>query len=138
MKQEISSFIKQTWDKTFFKAVKHGLMVSVLAMLDKTTFRIILWILGEYFVVGVDIEQYDEENPDKYLKGLLRDETHPVAQKAFHSYIGVVPSSPVGFENFTVLVNSYMERPPFNFPNPLTYFGIGKRVSISLDTVTFE
>lgn len=77
----------------------------------------------------MDIEQYDEENPSKYLKGLLRDETDPVAQSAFRSYLGVVPSSPVGFENFTVLVNSYMERPPFNFPNPLTYFGGGKRVT---------
>lgn len=90
----------------------------------------IIVLSGEYFVVGVDIEQYDEENPGKYLKGLLRDETDPVAQSAFRSYLGVVPSSPVGFENFTTLVNTYMERPPFNFPNPLTYLGGGKRVRL--------
>ncbi|KAF7269656.1 hypothetical protein GWI33_017336 [Rhynchophorus ferrugineus] len=86
---------------------------------------------GEYFVVGVDIEQYDNKNPSKYLRGLLRDAdlpNDPIAQRAYRSYLGVVPSSPVGFENFTVLVNSYMERPPFNFPNPLSYFGGGKLI----------
>jgi guanylate cyclase len=76
----------------------------------------------------VDIEQYDSENPSKYLRGLLRDESDPVAQKAFRNYLGVVPSSPVGFENFTILVNSYMERPPFNFPNPLIFVGGAKRI----------
>lgn len=85
---------------------------------------------GEYFVVGVDIEQYDNQNPSKYLRGLLRDDIDPVAERAYRSYLGVVPSSPVGFENFTTLVNSYMERPPFNFPNPLTYFGGEKRVRL--------
>ncbi|KAJ8981644.1 hypothetical protein NQ317_000872 [Molorchus minor] len=97
-----------------------GLMV---AMQDKKLFD-----KGEYFVVGVDIEQYDSENPSKYLRGLLRDDIDPVAEKAYRSYLGVVPSSPVGFENFASLVNSYMEKPPFNFPNPLTYFGGEKRI----------
>lgn len=87
-----------------------------------------IFLLGKYFVLGVDIEQYDSENPSKYLRGLLRDETDPVAQKAFRNYLGVVPSSPVGFENFTILVNSYMEKPPFNFPNPLIFVGGSKRV----------
>lgn len=63
------------------------------------------------------------------MKGILRDEVEPVAKLAYRSYIGVVPSSPVGFKNFTALVNSYMERPPFRFPNPLTHFGGGKQVS---------
>ncbi|XP_030761658.1 guanylate cyclase 32E [Sitophilus oryzae] len=100
-----------------------GLMV---AMEQKKLFE-----KGEYFVVGVDIEQYDDKNPSKYLRGLLRDAdlpNDPVAQKAYQSYLGVVPSSPVGFENFTALVNSYMEKAPFNFPNPLSYFGGGKLI----------
>lgn len=63
------------------------------------------------------------------MRGLLRDEIDPIARVAYRSYIGVVPSSPVGFENFTMLVNAYMERPPFKFPNPLTHFGGAKRVS---------
>lgn len=63
------------------------------------------------------------------MKGLLQEEIEPVAKLAFRSYIGVVPSSPVGFKNFTALVNTYMERPPFNFPNPLTHFGKAKQVS---------
>ncbi|PSN49480.1 Receptor-type guanylate cyclase Gyc76C [Blattella germanica] len=83
---------------------------------------------GEYFVVGVDTEQYDPDNPGKYLKALLRDEPNPMAQRAFRSYLGVVPSPPMGFENFSAQVNIYMERPPFNFPNPLTYFGAYKTI----------
>lgn len=85
---------------------------------------------GEYWVVGVDTEQYDPANPEKYLKALLRDETNPVAQRAFRSYLGVVPSPPVGFENFSEQVNRYMEKPPFNFPNPLIYIGAYKTVSV--------
>ncbi|XP_019756658.1 guanylate cyclase 32E isoform X2 [Dendroctonus ponderosae] len=100
-----------------------GLMI---AMEEKKLFD-----KGEYFVVGVDIEQYDDKNPSKYLRGLLRDSdfpNDPVAQRAYKSYLGIVPSSPVGFENFTVMVNNYMEKPPFSFPNPLSQFGGGKLV----------
>ena len=89
-----------------------------------------LWCAGEYWVVGVDTEQYDPANPEKYLKALLRDETNPVAQRAFRSYLGVMPSPPVGFENFSEQVNRYMEKPPFNFPNPLIYIGAYKTVSV--------
>lgn len=85
-------------------------------------------VIGEYFVVGVDIEQYENDNPTKYLRGLLRDEIDPVAVPAFASYIGVVPSSPVGFENFSSKVNRAMMESPFNFPNPLESVGGGKRV----------
>ncbi|KYB25442.1 Guanylate cyclase 32E-like Protein [Tribolium castaneum] len=118
--------VEQTYrDTRIFVILGHyyehlGLMV---AMEEKKLFD-----KGEYFVLGVDIEQYDNENPSKYLRGLLRDETDPVAQKAFRNYLGVVPSSPVGFENFTILVNSYMEKPPFNFPNPLIFVGGSKRI----------
>ncbi|KAF5291191.1 hypothetical protein FQA39_LY14433 [Lamprigera yunnana] len=83
---------------------------------------------GEYFVIGVDIEEYDQGAPEKYLRNFLRDEMSFVAQRAFQSYLGVIPSSPVGFKNFTNLVNVYMEKPPFSFPNPLNYFGLGKMI----------
>ncbi|XP_074036399.1 guanylate cyclase 32E isoform X2 [Leptinotarsa decemlineata] len=99
-----------------------GLMI---AMEEKKLFD-----KGEYFVVGVDIEQYDNKNPTKYLQGLLRDDADPIAKKAYRSYLGVVSSSPVGFENFTSLVNFYMEKEPFKFPNPLTILGGVKRVNI--------
>ncbi|GIY60455.1 uncharacterized protein CEXT_220851 [Caerostris extrusa] len=97
-----------------------GLMVSMekRGLLDK----------GEYYVVGVDIEQYESQNPRRYLKGLLRDEIEEVAKKAFQSYLGVVGSPPVGFEDFTVKVNKYMQLPPFNFPNPVSRLGGMKRV----------
>jgi len=66
------------------------------------------------------------------LVGLLRDEIEDVAKKAFQSYLGVVGSPPVGFEDFTVKVNKYMQLPPFNFPNPVSRLGGMKRVLIFL------
>ncbi|XP_054290482.1 guanylate cyclase 32E [Macrosteles quadrilineatus] len=84
---------------------------------------------GEYWVVGADIEQYDGDAPEKYLGGLLRDQSDPVAVRGFRSYLGVVPSSPRGYDNFSLLVNAYMERPPFNFPNPVDMVGGVKRIT---------
>ncbi|CAH1122713.1 unnamed protein product [Ceutorhynchus assimilis] len=129
MENPFVKLVEQTYrDTRIFVILGHhyehlGLMV---AMEEKKLFD-----KGEYFVVGVDIEQYDDKNPSKYFHGLLRDDnlpSDPVVQQAYRSYLGVVPSSPVGFENFTSLVNTYMELPPFNFPNPLSYFGVGKRI----------
>lgn len=85
--------------------------------------------LGEYFVLGVDLDRYDADNPSKYLRGLLKDDLDRKAIEAFENYVGVVGSpSGADFDNFTQMVNDYLERPPFNFPNPLTYFGGVKRV----------
>ncbi|XP_055934070.1 guanylate cyclase 32E-like [Argiope bruennichi] len=97
-----------------------GMMMSLQrrGLLDK----------GEYFVVGVDIEQYENQNPMKYLKGLLKDEIEEDAKKAFQSYLGVVASPPIGFEDFATKVNKYMQLPPFNFPNPVSSFGGMKKV----------
>ena len=95
-----------------------------------------LWTLddyaGEYFVLGVDLDRYDTDNPGKYLRGLLKDDLDGKAVHAFENYVGVV-SSPPGpdFDNLTQMVNDYMERPPFNFPNPLNFFGGVKRVKTS-------
>ncbi|GJQ71688.1 hypothetical protein Trydic_g11383 [Trypoxylus dichotomus] len=83
---------------------------------------------GEYFVVGVDVNQYNKQNPTAYFHGLLREENDPQAPKAFRNYIGVVASSRVGYENFTELVNSYMMKEPFNFTNPLQSIGQGKQI----------
>uniref|UniRef100_A0A8D8RBI4 Guanylate cyclase n=1 Tax=Cacopsylla melanoneura TaxID=428564 RepID=A0A8D8RBI4_9HEMI len=95
-----------------------GLMVAMeeLRLFDK----------GEYFVVGVDIEQYDSRDPEKYLRGMLLDNPDPVAQAAYRSYIGVLPSAARGYENFTEQVNYYCEQPPFNFVNPLKDIGANK------------
>lgn len=69
-----------------------GLMLSLKhrGLLDK----------GEYFVVGIDIEQYDASAPDKYLRGLLQDKTDIECIIAFKSYLGIVPSPPINFEEF--------------------------------------
>lgn len=85
---------------------------------------------GDYWVLGVDIEQYERENPSKYFRGLLRDELDTEAPRAFRRYLAVVASAPAPsvFGNFTRAVNAYMERPPFNFPNPLTALGGVKRL----------
>lgn len=83
---------------------------------------------GEYFVVGVDVEQYDAENPGKYLTGMLSNKPDPILEKAFRSFFSVVPTPPRGFKNFSIKVNEYMEKPPFQFPNPLVQLGGVKQV----------
>ncbi|XP_030080171.1 speract receptor isoform X2 [Drosophila hydei] len=83
---------------------------------------------GDYFVVGIDIEQYDPAKPEKYLRGLLMEKVEPLAAQAFQSYLGIVPTAPVSFATFANEVNKYMERPPFNFPNPLGLFGGAKQL----------
>ncbi|XP_014478817.1 PREDICTED: guanylate cyclase 32E isoform X2 [Dinoponera quadriceps] len=73
---------------------------------------------GEYWVVGVDIEQYDEERPDKYLRGHWQRESNlPI--EAYYNYFSIVASAPINITNFTRLVNEYRQKPPFNFTNPL-------------------
>ncbi|XP_055533720.1 guanylate cyclase 32E isoform X2 [Wyeomyia smithii] len=83
---------------------------------------------GDYFVVGVDLEQYDAVLPKKYLHGLLQTEPDWNAVQALQHYLGVVPSAPVKFEEFAVKVNKYLELPPFNYRNPLVYFGGVKQI----------
>lgn len=61
---------------------------------------------GEYFVVGIDIEQYDSSAPDKYLRGLLQDKTDNDCISAFKSYLGIVPSPPINFDDFARQVSS--------------------------------
>ncbi|XP_051862109.1 speract receptor isoform X1 [Drosophila albomicans] len=84
---------------------------------------------GEYFVVGIDIEQYDPAKPEKYLSGMLMEKVEPLAAQAFRSYLGIVPTAPVSFATFANEVNKYMEREPFNFPNPLGVYGGAKQIS---------
>lgn len=73
--------------------------------------------------MGVDIEQYDQERPDKYLRGLWQKETNLSIVKAYRSYFSIVASTPINFINFTRLVNEYRQKPPFNFANPLAHVG---------------
>lgn len=55
---------------------------------------------GDYFVVGIDIEQYDPAKPEKYLRGLLLEDVEPLAVQAFQSYLGIVPTASVSFATF--------------------------------------
>ncbi|XP_037094252.1 speract receptor-like [Pollicipes pollicipes] len=80
---------------------------------------------GEYFVVGVDIQRYQNATPQKYLRTLFREEspTDPRAEQAFKYYVGVIGSPTIGFEVLTRLVNDFMELPPFNYTNILREYG---------------
>lgn len=64
---------------------------------------------GDYFVVGIDIEQYDTSKPDKYMRGMLMDKSDERAEKAFQSYLGIFPTAPVKFAEFAkeVIVIEY-------------------------------
>ncbi|KAK9513104.1 hypothetical protein O3M35_001368 [Rhynocoris fuscipes] len=84
---------------------------------------------GEYWVVGVGIVQYDETEPTKYLRGLLQKEIEPLCQNAFRSYIAVAPSPAINITHFSIQVNEYMEKPPFNFPNPIGHLGGAKVIN---------
>lgn len=85
--------------------------------------REVAGIVGEYWVVGVDIEQYEEQEPDKYLRGLWQKHTDSKVLKTFRNYFSIVASPPVSFENFTALINEYRKKPPFNFSNPIDNLG---------------
>jgi len=60
---------------------------------------------GEYFVIGMDIEQYDTSDPEKYLKGILHSEQEPWVGEAYRSYFAVFPSPTIGFDEFSVKVS---------------------------------
>lgn len=62
--------------------------------------QFLLFYAGEYFVVGLDIEIYDAADPEKYLKGILHKEQEPWVGHAFQSYLAVLPSPLVGFNDF--------------------------------------
>ncbi|KAG7202068.1 hypothetical protein KM043_004743 [Ampulex compressa] len=78
---------------------------------------------GEYWVVGVDLEEYDAVRPDKYFRGLLQRTTDRSLLKAYRSYFSVVASAPKYSQNFTQLVSLYRQKPPFNFTNPAAHYG---------------
>lgn len=80
-------------------------------------------ILGEYWTVGVDIEQYDQHQPSKYLRGLLQEHATPFLLRAHRSYFSIVASPPNISRNFTRMINQYRGKPPFNFTNPLATLG---------------
>ncbi|KYN04686.1 Guanylate cyclase 32E [Cyphomyrmex costatus] len=77
---------------------------------------------GDYFVVGIDIEQYDDHQPKKYLKGLWETKLNKTI-KIFKNYFSIMASAPINFKNFSQLVNKYREKPPFNFTNPSANVG---------------
>ena len=60
---------------------------------------------GDFFVVGVDLEQYAASEPEKYLRGVLNNETEQAAIRAYQSYLAIIPSAPVDFDEFAKQVS---------------------------------
>lgn len=76
---------------------------------------------GKYWVVGVDIKQYDEQQPDHYLRGHWqwnRMEMN-LSMKAYRNYFSIVASAPIDIMKFAQRVNEHRQKPPFNFTNPV-------------------
>ncbi|KAL0109405.1 hypothetical protein PUN28_014464 [Cardiocondyla obscurior] len=121
MKNPFYEHVRETYQDTRIYVIlghyyEHiGLLMALneMNLLDK----------GEYWVVGVDIEEYDQQHPDKYLRGLLEKETNVSIVNAYRSYFSIVASAPINLMNFTRLVNEYRQKPPFNFTNPLAKVG---------------
>ncbi|KAL4112523.1 hypothetical protein QTP88_016294 [Uroleucon formosanum] len=122
-KSGIEITTKKTWNTHYL----HGYTANPFVKLVADTYQD---TRSEYFVVGVDVEQYDAENPGKYLTGMLSNKPDPILEKAFRSFFSVVPTPPRGFKNFSIKVNEYMEKPPFQFPNPLVQLGGVKQISV--------
>ncbi|XP_026479460.1 guanylate cyclase 32E-like [Ctenocephalides felis] len=83
---------------------------------------------GQYWVLGVDIEQYDPEDPYKYLHGLLQKKPDKRSFEAFRCYFLVMATAPKNQKDFARKVNHYLELPPFNYPNPLAAIGGAKTI----------
>ncbi|XP_014668348.1 PREDICTED: guanylate cyclase 32E-like isoform X2 [Priapulus caudatus] len=81
---------------------------------------------GDYFVVGVHFDQYNPEDPEEYIKGVLQTHVDTRSRRAFQSYIGIISSAPVypAFQHFSAKVDSYLESPPFSHPNPFKTKGL--------------
>ncbi|XP_014675128.1 PREDICTED: guanylate cyclase 32E-like [Priapulus caudatus] len=85
-----------------------------------------LFARGEYFVVGVILEQYDMQAPEKYVKGVFQGKATPVLQEAYRSFLGIAIAPPIYplYETFRKQVNQYLEMTPFYFHN--TLYSIGR------------
>lgn len=58
----------------------------------------------------MDIEQYDASDPEKYLKGILHSKQEPWVGRAYQSYLAVLPSSLVGFDDFAQKVKNKIDQ----------------------------
>ena len=99
---------------------------------------------GDYFVIGVDVEQYDADQEYKFFNGIFKNSEsdlhssgpasssphqESIVEKSFQSYLGIMSSPPTDdFEDFSLQVNKYMQLPPFAFENPVNELGGRKRV----------
>ncbi|XP_070160139.1 guanylate cyclase 32E [Polyergus mexicanus] len=121
MQNPFHKHVRETFRKTRIYVIlgEYFEHIGLLMALDEMN----LLTKGEYWVVGVDIEQYDEKRPDKYLRGLWQKEMDLSIVNAYRSYFSIVASAPINFMNFTRLVNKYRQKPPFNFTNPLAKVG---------------
>ncbi|XP_071106522.1 speract receptor-like [Haliotis cracherodii] len=80
---------------------------------------------AEYFVVGVEVNQFDPMKPQKFMEGLFDTNVTRRSAAAFRHFVSVVTSPPImpDFWNFSSVVNHYLEAPPFNYTNPYKELG---------------
>ncbi|XP_067672620.1 speract receptor-like isoform X2 [Haliotis asinina] len=83
---------------------------------------------ADYFVVGVEVNQFDSMNPQKFMQGLFDTNVTRRSAAAFRHFLSVVTSPPImpDFDIFSSVVNHYLEAPPFNYSNPFKDMG-GKK-----------
>ncbi|XP_011145363.1 guanylate cyclase 32E [Harpegnathos saltator] len=120
MENPFHKHVKETYADTRIYVIlgQHYEHMGLLMALDEKN----LLEKGEYWVVGVDIKQYDEERPDKYVRGHWQRNTN-LSMKAYRNFFSIVASTPIDIMNFTRRVNEYRQKPPFNFTNPLEKMG---------------
>ncbi|XP_035734350.1 guanylate cyclase 32E-like isoform X1 [Vespa mandarinia] len=128
-----NEIVKETYRETRIYVIlgNHDEHMGLLMALDKRK----LLEKGEYWVVGINFDQYDEQKPDKYLRGLYQDRIKDYSVlKAYRNYFSIVASAPIDFDNFTKLINDYRQKPPFNFTNPLLMLRVNGLVQIVPET----
>ncbi|KAL5018500.1 hypothetical protein ScPMuIL_004222 [Solemya velum] len=75
---------------------------------------------GQYFIIGVsNNEHYDQLNPEKYLQGIFENNVSSQSASGFKNFVSVMHSPYIypDYQEFTQIVNHYLEIAPFFFEN---------------------
>ncbi|KAL7636452.1 UNVERIFIED_CONTAM: hypothetical protein RMT77_013227 [Armadillidium vulgare] len=83
---------------------------------------------GEYFVVGVMLQEYNRQKPQQYLQDFLSEESNATIQRSYQNFIGVIPTAPIDSEKFHSKVDLHLGLPPFNYPNAVQSLGGIKKI----------
>ncbi|XP_053208888.1 receptor-type guanylate cyclase Gyc76C-like isoform X2 [Panonychus citri] len=88
---------------------------------------------GEYMIIYVDFESYEESHSYKYIwrSEMSKDDVRATLEAA-RSLLVIVPSPPRGqdYSFFEDKVRFYNGQPPFNFPTPFGEMNMKKHITI--------